>query len=139
MALETMRISPRAKGRLVLVVGPLRAPRPRPHGRDQLRGRDVCEVAARRCQRGVLELGLNQDDAGAELQQAQAQRAGPGRGERRVGQHAEPEEVQEVVYQRMQQEADGVRAEGVAGTAIGRELALELDSLRSRGGPLRTR
>ena len=84
-------------------------------------------------------MGLNQDDAGAELQQAQAQRAEPGRGERRVGQHAEPEEVQEVVHQRMQQEAEGVRAGGVAGKAIGRELALELDSLRSLGGPLRTR
>src|SRR5262249_54096534 len=65
-------------------------------------------------------------DAGAELEEPQAQRAERGRGERRVGQDAEPEEMQQVVGERVQQEAAGVRAEGVAGEAIGREVALEL-------------
>jgi hypothetical protein len=36
------------------------APCPRPHGRDQLRGRDVRDVAARRRERGVPELGLDE-------------------------------------------------------------------------------
>src|SRR5207237_526014 len=66
------------------------------------------------------------DDAGAELEEAEPHGAERCPGECRARQDAQPEELEQVVGERVQEQAKGVGAEGVTGEPIGGEVALEL-------------